>query len=125
MAADFGRLRLGRRGEAIACAELERRGYVILARRYRTRAGEIDIVAREGGSIVFVEVKARASDRCGPPAEAVTPAKRRRLASMAADYLARHGEPEASCRFDVVAVDAGGRRPAVTVYRDAFAADEG
>ncbi|HXH07449.1 MAG TPA: YraN family protein [Vicinamibacterales bacterium] len=121
MLADSGRSRLGRHGEDVASAELRRRGYVILARRYRTRAGEIDIVARDGEAIVFVEVKTRASDRCGDPAEAVTPWKRRRLAWMAADYLARHGGGgDVPCRFDVVAIDVRGAEPTVTVYRDAF-----
>ena len=64
---------LGKTGEDLAVEELERRGYAILARRYRTRHGEIDIVARDGETTVFVEVKARADAECGTAAEAVTP----------------------------------------------------
>jgi putative endonuclease len=110
----------GRRGEQLACAELQRRGYAVLARRYRTRHGELDIIARNAGTIVFVEVKARHGGRFGDPADAVTSHKQRRLVSMAQDYLARHGLTEAPCRFDVVAVDVAETPPVVTVIADAF-----
>ena len=81
----------GKSGENLAVEELERRGYAILDRRYRTRQGEIDIVAQDGETIVFVEVKARTTADRGTAAEAVTPVKQRRLLSMAMDYLARKG----------------------------------
>ena len=74
---------LGELGETLACDELRRRGYAILERRYRTRYGEIDIVARHGDVLVFVEVKARAGDAFGTGAEAVTAYKQRRVARMA------------------------------------------
>jgi putative endonuclease len=112
---------LGKTGEDCAVAELERRGYAILARRYRTRHGEIDIIARQDETTVFVEVKARATDEFGTAAEAVTPWKQRRLVRMARDYLARNGLVNEACRFDVVAIDAiGGPRQTVTVYPHAF-----
>ncbi|HEY3381900.1 MAG TPA: YraN family protein [Vicinamibacterales bacterium] len=98
------RISLGKSGEDLACRELERRGYAILARRYRTRFGEIDIVARDGPTIVFIEVKARTSDRYGDPAEAVTLHKQAKVTAMAEDYLARRGLFGAPCRFDVVGV---------------------
>lgn len=107
-------------GEDLAVAELERRGYVILERRYRTRHGEIDIVARDGETTVFIEVKARATAEFGTAAEAVTPRKQRRLGSMAVDYLARHRLLERPCRFDVVAVDGVGAGAVITLYRAAF-----
>ena len=113
------RQQLGKAGEDRAVAELERRGYAILARRYRTRHGEIDIVARDGETTVFVEVKARATAEFGTAAAAVTPLKQRRLASMAVDYLARHRLGGRPCRFDVVAID-GGDGGTITVYRSAF-----
>ena len=113
---------LGRDGEDLAVRELERRGYAILARRYRTRYGEIDIVAREGETIVFVEVKARATAEFGTAAEAITPWKQRRLASMAVDYLARQRLADRPCRFDVVAIDDVGSEARVTVFQGAFAA---
>jgi putative endonuclease len=96
---------LGKLGEDIACAELTTRGYAILATRHRTRFGEIDIVARQGGVLVFVEVKARRSARHGGAIEAISPFKRRRVAAMALDYLAWTGNLDAPCRFDVVAID--------------------
>lgn len=122
MAAD-GRQALGLAGEELACAELARRGYVILARRYRTRLGEIDIVAREAGAIVFVEVKARSSAAYGEGAEAVGWRKQQRLTTMALVYLSRHGLTEAPCRFDVVSIrqETGGP-PVVRVVRGAFEA---
>ena len=113
---------LGKLGEDLAVAELERRGYAILARRYRTRQGEIDIVARDGETIVFVEVKAKETAEFGTAAEAVTVRKQRRVVSMAVDYLARNHLIGKPCRFDVVAIDGAGEAAVVTVYRGAFAA---
>lgn len=113
---------LGKLGEDLACGELERRGYAILARRYRTRFGEIDIVARDRETIVFVEVKARDGDRFGASAEAVTSWKQRRVANMAVDYLARHRLHRSPCRFDVVAVDVSTDPPQVELYTNAFEA---
>jgi putative endonuclease len=110
------RQNLGKSGEDRAARELERRGYAILARRYRTRHGEIDIVADDRGTVVFVEVKARERGDCGSAADAVTVYKQRRLTSMAVDYLARHRLADRPCRFDVVAIDGA----AVTVYAAAF-----
>jgi putative endonuclease len=110
---------LGIRGENLAVDELERRGYAILARRYRTRHGEIDIVARDGETIVFVEVKAKDTAEFGSAAEAVGARKQRRIVSMAVDYLARHRLTAKPCRFDVVAIDGS----ALTYYKGAFAAE--
>jgi putative endonuclease len=114
----LGRL-LGDRGERAAVALLKRRGLRILRRNYRTKHGEVDVIARDGGVVVFVEVKAR---RRGDPAEAVTPEKQRRLALAALHFLKRHRLLEHPCRFDVVAIlwpdDQG--PPAVEHYVDAF-----
>jgi len=116
----LARQQLGRRGEDLACAALEARGYAVLHRRYRTRHGEIDIVARHGGVLVFVEVRARGSGRFGHPAESVTTQKQHRVAAMAEAYLGREGAASAVCRFDVVAVETEVVPPRVTVYPDAF-----
>lgn len=113
-------LALGAFGEDLATRELERRGYEILARRVRTRRGELDIVARDGETVVFVEVKTRQSAACGTAAEAVTPAKQRKLARLAAHYLASRRWLERPCRFDVVAVAIGGPDPVIDVVRGAF-----
>ncbi len=117
------RIALGETGEDLACAELRRRGYVILARRCRTRSGELDIVARDGGTIAFVEVKARSGPEFGPAVDAVTPAKQRRLVRLAVEYLARHRLGDAPCRFDVVAVDIAEGRPRIEVFQNAFVAN--
>jgi putative endonuclease len=115
---------LGISGENLACDALARQGYAVLARRYRTRAGEIDIVARDGETLVFVEVKTRTSERFGPPAEAVTWWKRRRIVSMANWYLSAHRLHGCLCRFDVVTVMCRpGALPAIEVVKDAFQAD--
>ena len=98
---------LGELGETLACEELRRRGYAILERRYRTRYGEIDIVARHGDVLVFVEVKARAGEAFGTGAEAVTRYKQRRVAQMAADFLVRRRLQDRPCRFDVVSIAVG------------------
>ena len=101
-----GRQDLGKSGEELAVAELERRGYAVVARGYRTRHGEIDIVAREGEALVFVEVRRRSGEGCGAAAESVTRGKQRRVARMAVDYLARHDlYDRCVVRFDVVAID--------------------
>ncbi|MFZ5774687.1 MAG: YraN family protein [Thermodesulfobacteriota bacterium] len=112
---------LGRQGEEIACAYLLRHGYRVLARNYRTRQAEVDIVAEEGGELVFVEVKTRRGRNCGHPLEAVTPAKCRHLSMAALHYLSQTGKHDQPARFDVVAVslgDNGGHE--VELVRNAF-----
>ena len=111
---------LGELGENLACDELRRRGYAILERRYRTRFGEIDIVARHGDVLVFVEVKARVGSAFGTGAEAVTAFKQRRVAQMAADFLARRRLQDRPCRFDVVSIAMGEERPRIEVFAGAF-----
>ncbi|HVU87981.1 MAG TPA: YraN family protein [Pirellulales bacterium] len=95
---------LGQRGEAAAARYLKRRGYKIVARGDRAVLGELDIVAVDGRTIVFVEVKTRATDDGGHPAEAVDHDKQRRLTRVALAYLRRHELLEYPSRFDVVAV---------------------
>jgi putative endonuclease len=101
----------GRRGEAVAAEFLERRGYAILERNFRTREGEIDLIARRDGTLVFCEVKALVARPGGPsagpatPLEAVGPAKRLQVRRVARAWLAAGGTPAArDLRFDVVAV---------------------
>lgn len=118
----IARQELGKSGEDLAVETLERAGYEIIDRRYRSRHGEIDIIARDGEVLVFVEVRRRMVADCGSAAESVTPAKQRKVIRMAVDYLARAGLWE-TCpvRFDVVAIDDGmGRPPRITLYRAAF-----
>jgi putative endonuclease len=114
------RIALGKTGEDLACRELERRGYAILARRARQRSGELDIVARDGPTLVFVEVKAREGRAFGDAAEAVTWRKQRRIVCLASEYVMRHHLHESPCRFDVVSIQFDEGRPVVEVFQNAF-----
>jgi putative endonuclease len=97
-------LRLGAHGEDAACAQLEASGYRILSRNYRCPHGEIDIIALDGEVLVFVEVKSRTASRYGSPRDAVTPAKRRKMARAASHYMLAHLEAECAYRADIVEV---------------------
>ena len=111
---------LGRRGEDLACAELQKLGYVIVDRRFRTRCGELDIVARDGGVLVFVEVKARSGGNFGTPFESVTSKKRQRLSRMAVSYLFLKRLAGIACRFDVVSIIEQQGTQTVELVRGAF-----
>ncbi len=117
---------LGKIGERHAVRFLSKAGFAIVARNYRTPLGEIDIVARDGETLVFIEVKTRSSRAFGLPQEAVDRRKQRQLIRAAQVFLKAHGEPAVPCRFDVVAVTAGRtlRAPEVTLIRGAFDATE-
>jgi putative endonuclease len=114
------RVVFGKTGEDLACQELERRGYEIVARRYRRRGGELDIVARDGATLVFVEVKARQGRDFGDGADAVTALKRHRMVRLAMDYVMRHHLPECPCRFDVVSIHFDSGQPIIEIYPGAF-----
>lgn len=116
----IARQQLGLFGEDLARVELERLGYQILDRRYRSRFGEIDLIAQDEATVVFVEVKTKTDSRFGDPAEMVTSHKQRRLVSMAEEYVSGHQLHTTPCRFDVVAVDASVAPARITVYKDAF-----
>jgi putative endonuclease len=119
------RQRLGQTGEDLACRELERRGYAIVARRYRRRGGELDIVARDGATLVFVEVKTREGRAFGEAADAITPFKRRRIAQLALDYMMRHHLSGCPCRFDVVSIHFDSGKPVIEVFQGAFEVTQG
>jgi putative endonuclease len=93
-----------RRGEDAAAAYLERVGMTVEVRNWRCPAGEIDIIARDGPETVFVEVKTRRSERAGTADEAVSTAKQKRIARLAATYLRETGPRDCAVRFDVVAI---------------------
>ena len=117
----FAERPLGQRGEALAARYLRRRGYKILARTHRLFPGELDLVALDRDTVVFVEVKTRRSADAGHPAEAVTPAKQRRLTRLAVTFLKRHGLLERPARFDVVAITWPERgRPTIEHFENAF-----
>lgn len=95
---------LGQRGEAVAARYLRRRRYKILARGHRFVRGELDLVALDGDTIVFVEVKTRQTHDAGHPAEAVDDRKQRQITRLAQGFLKRHGLVNCPARFDVVAI---------------------
>ena len=113
---------LGQRGEAAAARYLKKKGLIIVARSDRGRLGEIDLVAVEGRTVVFVEVKTRTSHDAGHPADAVDREKQRRLTRLALSYLKSHGLLEHAARFDVVAVTwpEGERKPRIEHFQNAF-----
>jgi putative endonuclease len=110
----------GNRGEDVAAKFLKRSGYKILARNYRTKGGEIDIVARDGGTLVFVEVKSRRSERFGAPVEAVDARKQSRIIKAAYAYLAAETDADCACRFDIVGVFSDKTGETCELIRDAF-----
>ena len=95
---------LGRWGEALVAEDLRRRGYRILAAGYRTRFGEIDLIARDGTCLVFVEVKYRTTDRYGSPLEAVNVRKQQTIRKVAEVYLLTRKQTDCEVRFDVVGI---------------------
>ena len=118
-----GRRRLGAFGERLAAAHLEAKGYRIRARNYRCREGEIDIVAQDGETLVFVEVRTRRGDALGGPAESVTATKQVRLVAAAMAYVQALPQAPADQRIDVVAVQLspGGRLLAIDHIEGAVA----
>lgn len=117
---------LGQKGEEAAARYLRYRGYRILVRGVRSARGEIDLVALDGKTIVFVEVKTRQSDEPISPAEGVDTRKQSHILRSAQEFLHRHQLEEYPCRFDVVAVTwpAGRRRPAIEHFPGAFQAGQ-
>lgn len=115
---------LGATGEAAAAVWLQAHGYDILERNFRTRCGEIDLVARTGDAVVFLEVKSRTSARFGHPSEAIVARKQRRLLRLAEAYLRSRHLEGCVVRFDAVAVhlDAAGRVVEIEHIADAFRA---
>ena len=107
---------VGTRAETGAAAALQRAGYRIVERNFRCKAGELDIIARDGDVLAFVEVRSRASDAHGHAAEMVGPAKRRQVARIAAHYLALKRPAIDRVRFDVVALTGGD----IEIFKDAW-----
>jgi len=105
---------------------LQARGYTIIVCNYRLRFGEIDIIADDGGTLVFVEVKTRVGTSFGPPFESVTPHKQRQMSKVALEYIGRHGLADRPARFDVVGIlfpageTTSSMPPKVEVVKDAF-----
>jgi putative endonuclease len=112
------KVRLGQRGEELALAELSRCGYQVVARNWRSRVGEVDVVAQRDGAWHFFEVRTRRGREFGTPEESLTPAKQRRMVNVALTYLAEHDLNDVAWRVGLVAVemDRAGRLLRVEIY---------
>jgi len=113
-------IRLGKSGESIAVRHLKNLGYRILEKNYRSPHGEIDIVARQGDTVVFVEVKTRRSSRFGNPKTAVTSTKQRRISMTALHYLKSKNKLQSRARFDVLTVDLSQGANQIELIENAF-----
>lgn len=109
----------GADSESMAVTFLKKNGYKIIERNYRTKIGEIDIIAKDGDTIVFIEVKARKS-RAYNPKEAVTSSKKRKISMVALYYLKSTRQINTRARFDVVAIDSAKKSGAVEIIKNAF-----
>ena len=114
-----GKDHVWRSGERAAAAHYRSLGFRLVARNWRCRLGELDLIVERGDVLVFFEVKARASAAAGPY-EAVTAAKQRKLRALAEAFLAATRRRPRDCRFDVASVTAAGDRPEVHLFEDAF-----
>ncbi len=110
----------GEKGEAIAVRQLKKNGYKIIETNYLTKLGEIDIIAKDKDTIVFVEVKARRSVNFGSPKGAVTSQKQKKISMVALYYLKTNNQITAKARFDVVAVSLNRDKPRVEIIKNAF-----
>ena len=114
------RQKFGEKGEALAVRRLKKAGYKIIETNYRTRLGEIDIIAKDKDTIVFVEVKSRRSVHFGNPKQALTLQKQKKISMVALYYLKTTGQDDARARFDVVSVIINRDKPRVEIIKDAF-----
>ncbi|MBI4844602.1 MAG: YraN family protein [Nitrospirae bacterium] len=112
-------MKLGEKGEGIAVKFLREKGYKVMEQNFKTPAGEIDIIAKDGETLVFVEVKTRESLIYGMPFEAVNRSKKHKIANTALLYLKRFKQLP-PCRFDVVSIFYENNRPEFELIRDAF-----
>jgi len=114
------RQKFGEKGEELAVRRLKKSGYKIIETNYRNPLGEIDIIAKEGDTIVFVEVKSRRSIRFGNPKQAITVRKQKKISMVALCYLKATGQGAARARFDVVTVISNQDKPQVEIIKNAF-----
>lgn len=112
--------KFGERGENLAVWYLKQNGYKIIEQNYRSRMGEIDIIAKDGKTIVFVEVKSRRSIRYGSPKWAITPKKQRKISMVALYYLKTTQQIDTKARFDVVAITSNQDEPQIEIVENAF-----
>ena len=120
-----GRKKLGTKGEDIAVRYIKSRGYRILERNYRTRLGEIDIIAEQGDELVFIEVKTRSGTFFGSALESVTVKKQKQISKVALEYMSKQNCHNCPSRFDVVGIQFqeggnGSQDPAIELLQNAF-----
>ena len=114
------RQKFGEKSESIAASYLKKQGYKIIELNYRTKLGEIDIIAKESGTIAFIEVKARRSGQFGNPKWAVTPKKQKKISMVALQYLKAAGQCNVKARFDVVSIIFSHDNPSIEIVKNAF-----
>ena len=114
------RQKFGKQGEALAVRRLKKAGYKIIETNYRTRLGEIDIIAKDKDTIVFIEVKTRTSVHFGSPKWAVTPKKQKKISMVALYYLKATNQSAVRARFDVVTIISNRDKPQVEIIKNAF-----
>jgi len=114
------RQKFGEKSESIAVSYLKKQGYKIIEQNYRTKLGEIDIIAREKDTIAFIEVKSRKSKNFGSPKWAVTPKKQRKISMVALWYLKTTMQSNVKARFDVVSIISSQDNPSIEIVKNAF-----
>jgi putative endonuclease len=114
------RQQFGKESESLAVRHLKKNGYRILEQNYRNKLGEIDIIAKEKGVLVFIEVKARNTLLYGNPKWAVTPQKQRKISMIALYYLKATKQTHVKARFDVVALSLAKDNPRIEIIKNAF-----
>ena len=112
--------RFGKFGEDLAARHLKKQGYRLLCKNYRTRFGEIDIIAKDGDTIVFVEVKSRRTSSFGHPKYAITPEKQKRISKTALYYLKTTRQNHCRARFDVVTINSVNKKTDIEIVKNAF-----
>lgn len=110
----------GKESESIAVSHLKKKGYKIIERNYRTKLGEIDIIAKEKNTVVFIEVKSRKSGDFGSPKYAVTPKKMKKISMVALYFLKVTNQSGVKARFDVVSIIPGEKEPEIEIIKNAF-----
>ncbi|MGB5156781.1 YraN family protein [Desulfobacterium sp. N47] len=110
----------GKEGESLAVLYLKKHGYKIIEQNYRTKLGEIDIIAKEKNTLVFVEVKSRNTGHFGSPKYAITPKKMRKISMVALYFLKETKQSGVKARFDVVSISPGEKEPEIEIIKNAF-----
>lgn len=114
------RQKFGKFGENLAARHLKKQGYKIICKNYRTKLGEIDIIAKEDDTIVFIEVKSRRTSTFGHPKHSITLKKQQQISKTALYYLKSTKQSNVRARFDVVTVNSVNKKPDVEIIKNAF-----